>query len=82
MTCTAAAFLATELLGAVGDLAAILGLGIAVTLVGEVLHYVEIDGVIIGLDTEDVLCEVDLLSGICSVDFVNRKFHNYASKIK
>ena len=82
MTCTAAAFLATEFLGAVGNLAAILGLGIAMTLVCEILHYVEIDGVIIGLDAEDVLCEVDLLSGLCSVDFINRKFHNYASKIK
>ena len=76
MACAAAALLATELLGAVRDLAAVLGLGIAVTLVGEILDDVEIDGVVVGLDTEDLLIEDDGLSGFGTVNFQNFQFHN------
>ena len=75
VTCTAAALLATELLGAVGNLAAILGLGIAVTLVGEILDDVEIDDVVVRGHSEYVLRENHLLSGCRSVNFQNFQFH-------
>ena len=76
MTGTAAAFLTTKLLGRIGNLTAVLGLGRTLTLVGEVLLDIEPDGVIVGLHTEDILIENDLLSGKTSVDFQNIKFHN------
>ena len=75
MTGTAAALLATELLGAVGNLAAILRLGVAVTLVGEILDDVEIDDVVVRGHSEYVLRENHLLSGCRSVNFQNFQFH-------
>ena len=71
VTGTAAALLATELLGAVRDLAAILGLGVTVTLVGEVLDDVEINGVVVGFNSEDVLFERHFLAGLGAVNFQN-----------
>ena len=71
MTCATAALLASELLCAMGILAAILGLGVAVTLVCEILYYVEIDGVVVRLDAEYAFLKSDVLSGRSSVDFQN-----------
>ena len=76
MTGTAAAFLTAELLGGVSHLAAVLGLGGTLALVAHILENVQIDHVVIGLDAEDLLVEDDLLSGLSSVDLVNRQFHN------
>ena len=64
MTGSAAAFLATELLGAVGNFTAVLGLGGTLTLVVQVLDDVEIDSVVVRLDTEDFLVKDNLLSGL------------------
>ena len=71
MTGSAAAFLATELLGAVSDFAAVLGLRSTLTLVVEVLDDVEIDGVVVRLDAEYALVKDDLLSGFRSVNLQN-----------
>ena len=68
MTSTAAALLASELLGAVRVLAAILGLGIAVTLVCEILNHVEIDCVVVRLDSKYAVLEDNFLSGVGSVN--------------
>ena len=74
VTCTAAAFLTTELLSAVSILTAVLCLSCSLTLISEVLYYIEVDSVVIRSDTEHPLIESYLLSGICSVNFVNRLF--------
>ena len=71
VACAAAALLATELLGAVSDLAAILGLGVAMTLVGAILDDVEIHGVVVGFDSEDLIFERYLLAGLGAVNFQN-----------
>ena len=76
VTCTAAAFLTALLLGAVGNLAAVLCLGCTLTVVCQILEDVEIDGMIIRLDTENFLVEHDLLSGFSSVDLLYCQFHN------
>ncbi len=51
-----------------GVLAAVLGLGVAVTLVGEILDDIKIDGVIVRLDAEYAVLKSYLLSGIGSVN--------------
>ena len=71
VACAAAALLTTEFLGAVRNLAAVLGLGVAMTLVGEVLDDVEIDGVVVGLNAEDLLLERHFLAGLGAVNFQN-----------
>ena len=50
MACTAGTFLADELLGAVGNLASVLGLVSTLPLVAEVLLYIKIDGMVIRFD--------------------------------
>ena len=42
----------------------------------ELLEDIEIDGMIVRLDTENLLIENDLLSGLCSVNLLNCQFHN------
>ena len=71
VTCATAALLASELLCAMCILAAVLGLGVAVTLVCEILYYVELDGVVVRLDAEYAFLKSDILSGRSSVDFQN-----------
>ena len=71
MTSAAAAFLTAELLGRVGDFAAILGLGSALTLVVQILNYIKVDCVVVGLDAEHGVVQDNLLSGFRSVDLVN-----------
>ena len=71
-----AALLATEFLGGIGNLAAVLGLGSALTLGGEIIEDVQIDHVVIGLYAEDLFVQDDFLSGFSSVDLVYRKFHS------
>ena len=75
VTSTAAALLASELLGAVSILAAVLGLGIAVTLVCEILDHVKIDSVIVRLDAEYLLVESYLFSGRGTVDLQYWQLH-------
>ena len=55
MAGSATTFLAAELFGGMGDLAAILGLGGTLALVGEVLDDIKVDGVIVGMVTA---CEI------------------------
>ena len=76
VTSTAAALLATELLGAVCHLTPVLGLCCSLTLVCEVLDYVKIDSVVIWLDAENLLIENHGLSRLGSVNFQNFQFHN------
>ena len=55
---------AQPFLGAVCHLAAILGLGSALTLVCQILDNIKIDSVVVGSDAEYVGIEFNLLSGI------------------
>ena len=71
VTCTATAFLTTKLLSAVSIFAAVLSLRCSLTLICKILHYIEVDSVVIRSDAEYLLIEFYLLSGFCSVDFVN-----------
>ena len=76
MTGAAAALLAAKLLCGVSDFAAVLGLGGSLTPVGEVLDNVKIDGMVVGLDAENLLVKDNLLAGISSVYFQYWQFHN------
>ena len=74
MTGTAAALLATEFLGGIGNFAAVLGLGRALTLGSEIIEDVQVDDVIVGLYAKDLLVKDNLLSGFSSVNLIYRNF--------
>jgi len=69
---TAAALLASELLGGICDFAAVFGLGRTLALCGEVVQDVKINSVVIRvLYPEDLFVKDDFLSGFRSVNLVN-----------
>ena len=76
MTGTAAALLATQLLGGIGNLAAVLGAGRALTLGGEILEDIQVNDVVVGFYSEHFFVQNHFLSGYGSVNLQNVQFHN------
>ncbi len=79
-TCTAATLLLVELAGRAGYFATFLGLVCALTLVGEVLLHIEINGMLVGIDCEHLVGELGLAAGILTFDIVDYDFHYFSIK--
>ena len=75
---TAATFLLVELTGRAGNFAALFGFVCALTLVGEILFNIEINGVLVGVDGKDGVVEHCFAAGVFSFYVVDCEFHYFS----
>ena len=71
----ATALLTDQLASTPRDLTTLLRLVRTLTLVGQILLYVQVNSVVVRLDSEDRIIERDLTTGIFSLDVIDAQFH-------